>query len=525
MEVSIALDSSRLHAEPGGAARGQARIHNRSNEALTLDLDVDGDAAPWAWVLPPEVSLAPGEEAGVDLGFRLPLASDPPAGALGWRLRARARSTRETVGRALGTLEVAPFSEISVDLSPARASGRGPVRYELSVRNRGNAPAPTALTATAEDRPLALAIEPPMVVVEAGRRSVATLTVTPRARVLTGTGRSLPFTVSAAPQDGGASVSASGVLHQDALVSARVSKVLVGLVAIIVVGAALRATVLKSGTGTGRVTTGSGGPPSVTAAGGEPSDPACPAKGHLDTRANGLRPQDIPTLPATYSFSRVAADGCTPVRWNPCDPIHFVVNPADAPPSGLADVGEAFTRLSMATGVTFADDGTTDEAVSQRLAADRRSAGYEPERYGRRWAPILVAWSHGIGAASGDIEVVGGGSPTRVGDVLVSGTLILNVDAVVDPTTRMPLEGGFGPPAGSGAGPIGPRGVTWGRVILHELSHIMGLGHTRDRSQLMYPETTAQTSRPVRFGESDLAGLRLLGRPAGCVAVPTLPTA
>ena len=239
--------------------------------------------------------------------------------------------------------------------------------------------------------------------------------------------------------------------------------------------------------------------------------PNCPAAGHRDTFASGLTPDRIPNLPAGYSFTFVKDDGCTPIRFDPCQPIHYVMNPAQAPPSGVADVEEAFDRLARATGLTFVNDGVTDE-VSRR-------GPYVDDRYPNRWAPILVAWSRQSGDRA-NVEVVGSGFPYRVQDALVSGTLTLNSDAVSDRARNTPLPGGFGSAPGFGA--IGAEGVTWGRVILHELAHVVGLGHTRDRDQLMYPDTAQQTSHTTDYRTGDREGLRLLGKDAGCL--PSTPS-
>ena len=241
-------------------------------------------------------------------------------------------------------------------------------------------------------------------------------------------------------------------------------------------------------------------------------DPECAAAGHLAGRVSGRTPDQVPQLPADYSFFDLADDGCTPVRWNPCEPVHFVVNPAQAPPTGVDDVREAFARMGEVTGITFVDDGVTDEE------GGRRRARYQPGRYGERWAPILVYWQRGA-ERDGNTQVVGGGIPSQVGGVYVTGVLFLNADAVTDFTTNTPVAGGFGPDHG-GAGPIGPAGVTWGRVILHEVGHLMGLSHVRDPRQLMYPETAEHTTRPAQFSDGDLAGLRHLGAAAGCLATP-----
>ncbi|MDQ4070817.1 MAG: M10 family metallopeptidase domain-containing protein [Actinomycetota bacterium] len=235
----------------------------------------------------------------------------------------------------------------------------------------------------------------------------------------------------------------------------------------------------------------------------------CPAAGHRDTFASGLTPDRIPSLPNGYSFTFVKDDGCTPVRFDPCQPVHYVVNAAHAPPTGVADVEEAFRRLADVTGMTFVNDGPTDEVT--------RTGPYVEDLYPGRWAPVLVVWRRGSGDRAG-VEVVGSGFPYRVQDVLVSGVLTLNSDAVTDRSRNTPLAGGFSPVPGFGA--IGAEGVTWGRVILHELAHVVGLGHTRDRDQLMYPETAEQTAHVTDYRTGDRDGLRVLGRASGCLSAP-----
>jgi hypothetical protein len=256
-----------------------------------------------------------------------------------------------------------------------------------------------------------------------------------------------------------------------------------------------------------------GGSAAVDVADGPVATPptGCPADGHRDTFASGLTPDRIPSLPNGYSFTFVKEDNCTPVRFDPCQPVHYVMNAAQAPTTGVADVDEAFNRLARATGMTFVNVGTPSEA-------SRRGA-YVEDRYPGRWAPILVVWNRQSGDRA-NVEVVGAGFPVRVDDVLVSGTLSLNSDAVSDRARNTPLPAGFAPAPGFGA--VGAEGVTWGRVILHELAHVLGLGHTRDRDQLMYPDTAEQTSHTTDYRSGDREGLRLLGREAGCL--PSTPS-
>ncbi|MGH9164078.1 MAG: matrixin family metalloprotease [Acidimicrobiales bacterium] len=53
-------------------------------------------------------------------------------------------------------------------------------------------------------------------------------------------------------------------------------------------------------------------------------------------------------------------------------------------------------------------------------------------------------------------------------------------------------------------------------VLMHELGHVMGLGHVDEPTQIMAPHRQSVTADP-RWGAGDLAGLEALGRKAGCL--------
>jgi hypothetical protein len=191
-----------------------------------------------------------------------------------------------------------------------------------------------------------------------------------------------------------------------------------------------------------------------------------------------------------------ADDDGRPGRWDPCAPVRYVVNPTWAPQTGRADLVEALRRISAVSGLRFVDDGDTDETPS----LDRPA--YQPDRYGARWAPLLVTWAP---PSSTDVGIGGGtkGVALTVAVPGEAGPSILSGQVVLDAEQRLPS--GFGP------------GSTEGEVLLHELAHAVGLGHVDDPTQVMYYRTTNSDSE---FGAGDRAGLTALGAAAGCLPAP-----
>ncbi len=121
---------------------------------------------------------------------------------------------------------------------------------------------------------------------------------------------------------------------------------------------------------------------------------------------------------------------------------------------------------------------------------------FQPDRYGDRWAPVLIAWRtpEQKPALADSVAGLGGSawaSTSAEGTkVYVSGSITLDgpeFSALMDSR----------------------RGTAIARsILLHELGHVVGLQHVEDANQLMYPTTTGEV---LDFAGGDLTGLAELG--------------
>lgn len=118
------------------------------------------------------------------------------------------------------------------------------------------------------------------------------------------------------------------------------------------------------------------------------------------------RPPTVPDHPS-YAFLHETADG-RPLAWDPCRPVSLVVDERQAPAGSEGLLAEAIDVVSDATGLTLEVEGPTDEPPS----ADRPPI---VDRYGDRWAPMLVSWTAPADVAelAGDVAGVGGRSRWR----------------------------------------------------------------------------------------------------------------
>jgi hypothetical protein len=197
-----------------------------------------------------------------------------------------------------------------------------------------------------------------------------------------------------------------------------------------------------------------------------------------------------------YKF--IASRGGKPARWNPCTVIRYRIRTGGMSATDVKEVRAAFARVGAASGLRFSYAGTTSYVWSKH-----RRNGTAPRDAALTFAFADAGSRRGQSDLLGSSRVVGIGGPAWRDNGsamrIVAGNVVINRKVI----TRLPRGTG--------------KGVRM-NAYLHEIGHAVGLDHTTGRSELMYP--TLQLSLPPVFGAGDLAGLRRLGRSAGCLPRP-----
>lgn len=217
--------------------------------------------------------------------------------------------------------------------------------------------------------------------------------------------------------------------------------------------------------------------------------------------ATSSEPLGTPLAPppggGDHEFIATQETTTDPVAYDPCRPIPVVVNSRTAPPGAQTLLDEALATIAEITGLSFVVEGPTDEGIT----AERPP--FQPDRYGDRWAPVLVAWSDPaeLPALDGPVAGVGGSTPAHTPDggplVYVTGIVALDGPAFTEILGR---EGGWNVARA---------------IVMHELSHLVGLHHVEGDDQLM-AEHGGSVTQPQA---GDRTGLARLGRGA---CVPSL---
>lgn len=190
------------------------------------------------------------------------------------------------------------------------------------------------------------------------------------------------------------------------------------------------------------------------------------------------------TSAGSFAYLHTQRAGGRPVAYDPCRPIEYVVNDAQAPQGAGDLLTSAVDEITAATGLVFLFTGRTDEVPMKRPAA--LSAKTEP---------VLIAWTtpEEVPDLAGRTAGVAGSAP-RLHDYsgqlrYVTGMVALDAPQLTDVLARS-----------DGAEQVRA-------IILHELGHLVGLDHVDDSRELMHSDNVGM----LGLGPGDRQGLAALG--------------
>jgi hypothetical protein len=181
------------------------------------------------------------------------------------------------------------------------------------------------------------------------------------------------------------------------------------------------------------------------------------------------------------------------IQYNPCAPVRWRLNTQYAPDGVKPEVKTALRQLGAATGIRFVYTGKTKAIPGSS----------------RKWpgnTNMVVAW-----AAPNQTKwnlygnTIGrGGQLKTVYARTAKGKRALKITR-----SGLVMDNSFAAPAGF----AGPNAR--GSIIVHELGHAAGIGHSTDSVQQMYPSAVNTANGIYQAG--DLAGLRHVGLSTGCL--------
>lgn len=182
---------------------------------------------------------------------------------------------------------------------------------------------------------------------------------------------------------------------------------------------------------------------------------------------------DVSTIPGRPSdFRFTVGNQAMPVRWNPCQPISWALTTDDG--GEQPRLQEAFARASAATGITFQQVDRVDQAQ----------------------IPVTIRFTTGA-----TVEGEGEMRYSYVNSGSIVGRKVANegtVDAVLGDSSTAALRS---------------------NLYLHEIGHVLGLAHVDATDEVMHSPLSI-SSPLTEYSLGDLAGLRRLGREAGCLNPP-----
>jgi hypothetical protein len=233
-----------LRVEPGATTTAKMLVRNTGQVVDQFTIDVVGDAIEWTKVEPKVVNLLPGADVEVTVTFAPAKSPEVPAGVVPFGIRVVSREDPPGSAVAEGTIEVAPFSDVQIELVPRQSKGRRKGKHQVAIDNNGNQPTTVQVTAQDEEEALDFKLDHDVASIEPGSGAFIKLRAVPEKRFLKGADRQHPFVVTVVPSNA-EPVATRGTMTQRQLLPAWLLPALALLAVLVIAAIVLYETLLK----------------------------------------------------------------------------------------------------------------------------------------------------------------------------------------------------------------------------------------------------------------------------------------
>ncbi len=200
MGTTVSVIDTVLSVEPGSSVSTVMRVRNTGDVVDEFTFQPLGDAAAWISVAPSSIRLFPGTDESVTVSIAPPRRADSAPGIVDWAVRAVPKEDPDASTVVEGTVDIAMFTDVDVEMQPEIGHGRTTGRFELAVDNRGNIAVPVRITGTDSEQALEFDITPAVIDCEPGTTRFAKVKVKPAKRLWRGAPKTHPFELLAEPQ-------------------------------------------------------------------------------------------------------------------------------------------------------------------------------------------------------------------------------------------------------------------------------------------------------------------------------------
>ena len=217
MSASATIPPTPLQVEPGSEVSVFVQVRNTGEIVDQYTFEVLGEAAQWARLDPPELSLFPGAEGEIKVSFAPPREATTQSGEIPFGLKVVSKEDPEDSVVEEGLLEVGTYADLGAELLPRTSRGRLAGKHELAFDNRGNRRINAQLTAADPDNKLRFRFSPPALVSPPGTAVFAKVAVRPKRKFLWGRPKTYPFKVFI-ESEGETPLAVDGTIFQEQLI-------------------------------------------------------------------------------------------------------------------------------------------------------------------------------------------------------------------------------------------------------------------------------------------------------------------